>query len=115
MIALDVAYGELDYRLREDARVTVIERTNARAITPDELPYRPDLVVIDVSFISLRKVLPAVLASDRRRASTAWRWSSRSSRSGASGSARAAWCKRPGAAARGRQRRRGRRREGAPR
>jgi 23S rRNA (cytidine1920-2'-O)/16S rRNA (cytidine1409-2'-O)-methyltransferase len=63
VIALDVAYGELDYRLREDARVTVIERTNARAITASELPYRPDLVVIDVSFISLRKVLPAVLAA----------------------------------------------------
>jgi 23S rRNA (cytidine1920-2'-O)/16S rRNA (cytidine1409-2'-O)-methyltransferase len=63
VIALDVAYGELDYRLREDARVTVIERTNARAITAAELPYRPDLVVIDVSFISLRKVLPAVLAT----------------------------------------------------
>jgi 23S rRNA (cytidine1920-2'-O)/16S rRNA (cytidine1409-2'-O)-methyltransferase len=59
---LDVAYGELDYRLREDARVTVIERTNARSFSPDLLPYRPDLVVIDVSFISLTKVLPAVLA-----------------------------------------------------
>ena len=42
--------------------MTVIERTNARRITAPELPYRPDLVVIDVSFISLRKVLPAVLA-----------------------------------------------------
>jgi len=63
VIALDVAYGELDYRLRADERVTVIERTNARAITAGELPYRPDLVVIDVSFISLRKVLPAVLAT----------------------------------------------------
>jgi 23S rRNA (cytidine1920-2'-O)/16S rRNA (cytidine1409-2'-O)-methyltransferase len=67
VIALDVAYGELDYRLREDERVTVIERTNARAITPDDLPYRPDLVVIDVSFISLRKVLPAVLATTAER------------------------------------------------
>jgi 23S rRNA (cytidine1920-2'-O)/16S rRNA (cytidine1409-2'-O)-methyltransferase len=63
VIALDVAYGELDYRLREDARVTVIERTNARAIGPGDLPYRPDLVVIDVSFISLRKILPAVLST----------------------------------------------------
>ena len=62
VVALDVAYGELDYRLREDARVTVIERANARAVTIDQLPYRPDLVVIDVSFISLSKVLPAVLA-----------------------------------------------------
>jgi 23S rRNA (cytidine1920-2'-O)/16S rRNA (cytidine1409-2'-O)-methyltransferase len=67
VIALDVAYGELDYRLREDDRVTVIERTNARAITVDDLPYRPDLVVIDVSFISLHKVLPAVLATTAAR------------------------------------------------
>jgi len=48
--------------LRTDDRVTVIERANARALTPDQLPYAPDLVVADVSFISLTKVLPAVLA-----------------------------------------------------
>ncbi len=63
VIALDVAYGELDYRLREDERVTVIERMNARAIAPDQLPYAPDLIVVDVSFISLTKVLPAVLGA----------------------------------------------------
>jgi 23S rRNA (cytidine1920-2'-O)/16S rRNA (cytidine1409-2'-O)-methyltransferase len=57
--ALDVAYGELDFRLRQDPRVTVIERTNARSLS--ELPYPPSLIVIDVSFISLTKVLPAVL------------------------------------------------------
>jgi 23S rRNA (cytidine1920-2'-O)/16S rRNA (cytidine1409-2'-O)-methyltransferase len=62
VVALDVAYGELDWRLRNDARVTVLERTNARAMKPDDLPYAPDLAVIDVSFISLTKVLPAVLA-----------------------------------------------------
>ena len=62
VIALDVAYGELDYRLRSDDRVTVIERVNARAVTPDQLPYAPELIVVDVSFISLTKVLPAVLA-----------------------------------------------------
>ncbi|HKG64462.1 MAG TPA: SAM-dependent methyltransferase, partial [Solirubrobacteraceae bacterium] len=56
----DVAYGELDYRLRNDARVTVIERTNARSV--DSLPFPPSLIVIDVSFISLTKVLPAVVA-----------------------------------------------------
>jgi 23S rRNA (cytidine1920-2'-O)/16S rRNA (cytidine1409-2'-O)-methyltransferase len=61
VIALDVAYGELDWRLRNDDRVTVIERTNARALGPGALPYSPDLIVIDVSFISLGKVLPAVL------------------------------------------------------
>lgn len=63
VIALDVAYGELDWRIREDERVTVIERTNARSITSDDLPYAPDLVVIDVSFISLTKILPAVLGT----------------------------------------------------
>ena len=62
VIALDVAYGELHWRLRGDPRVTVIERTNARALSCGELPYRPGLIVIDVSFISLTKVLPAVLA-----------------------------------------------------
>ncbi len=63
MIALDVAYGELHWRIRQDPRVTVIERRNARDLRPDELPYAPDLVVVDVSFISLAKVLPAVLAA----------------------------------------------------
>src|SRR5215212_9294572 len=62
VVALDVAYGELHWSLREDARVTVIERSNARALEPDALPYAPDLAVADVSFISLTKVLPAVLA-----------------------------------------------------
>ena len=61
VVALDVAYGELDWRLRSDARVTAIERCNARALEPDRLPYAPDLITIDVSFISLAKVLPAVL------------------------------------------------------
>jgi len=60
VIALDVAYGELHWRLRNDDRVIVIERRNARSIEPDELLYEPDLVVADVSFISLTKVLPAV-------------------------------------------------------
>jgi 23S rRNA (cytidine1920-2'-O)/16S rRNA (cytidine1409-2'-O)-methyltransferase len=61
VIALDVAYGELHWRIRNDPKVTVIERVNARAVTPGELPYAPDLIVVDVSFISLEKVLPAVL------------------------------------------------------
>jgi 23S rRNA (cytidine1920-2'-O)/16S rRNA (cytidine1409-2'-O)-methyltransferase len=67
VVALDVAYGELDWRLRSDPRVTVIERCNARALSPAQLPYRPDLIVIDVSFISLAKVLPAVLACAAER------------------------------------------------
>jgi 23S rRNA (cytidine1920-2'-O)/16S rRNA (cytidine1409-2'-O)-methyltransferase len=62
VVAVDVAYGELDWRLRSDPRVTVIERRNARELRRDELPYAPDLIVIDVSFISLGKVLPAILA-----------------------------------------------------
>ncbi len=61
VVALDVAYGELDWGLRNDSRVTVLERANARAVSAADLPYAPDLVVADVSFISLTKVLPAVL------------------------------------------------------
>jgi 23S rRNA (cytidine1920-2'-O)/16S rRNA (cytidine1409-2'-O)-methyltransferase len=63
VVALDVAYGELSWKLRNDERVTVMERVNARALDPASLPYRPDLAVADVSFISLTKVLPAVLAA----------------------------------------------------
>ena len=62
VVALDVAYGELDWSLRTDERVTVIERKNARTLSVADLPYRPDLVTVDVSFISLDKVLPAALA-----------------------------------------------------
>jgi 23S rRNA (cytidine1920-2'-O)/16S rRNA (cytidine1409-2'-O)-methyltransferase len=61
VIALDVAYGELDWKLRGDPRVTVMERVNARAL--GELPFAPSLIVIDVSFISLGKVLAPVLAA----------------------------------------------------
>jgi 23S rRNA (cytidine1920-2'-O)/16S rRNA (cytidine1409-2'-O)-methyltransferase len=59
VIALDVGRAQLHERLREDARVTVMEAVNARHLT--ELPYPPELVTCDVSFISLRQVLPAVL------------------------------------------------------
>jgi 23S rRNA (cytidine1920-2'-O)/16S rRNA (cytidine1409-2'-O)-methyltransferase len=61
-IAVDVGYGSLAWGLRNDSRVTVMERCNARELTPQSLPYAPDLAVIDVSFISLAKVLGAVLA-----------------------------------------------------
>lgn len=60
VIALDVGYGQLDARLRSDPRVHVIERMNARHLTPADLPFVPDLLTIDVSFISLAKILPAV-------------------------------------------------------
>jgi 23S rRNA (cytidine1920-2'-O)/16S rRNA (cytidine1409-2'-O)-methyltransferase len=66
VIALDVAYGELHWRLRNDERVIVIERRNARSIEPGDLPYEPDLIVADVSFISLTKVLPAVTRAAAR-------------------------------------------------
>jgi 23S rRNA (cytidine1920-2'-O)/16S rRNA (cytidine1409-2'-O)-methyltransferase len=62
VVAVDVAYGELHWRIRNDPRVTVRERRNARHLTVDDLPYDPDLIVVDVSFIGLGKVLPAVLA-----------------------------------------------------
>jgi 23S rRNA (cytidine1920-2'-O)/16S rRNA (cytidine1409-2'-O)-methyltransferase len=62
VVALDVAYGQLDWSLRSDERVTVIERVNARALQREDLPYAPDLIVVDVSFISVAKVLPTVLA-----------------------------------------------------
>jgi len=60
VIALDVGYGQLAWKLRHDPRVVVIERTNARHLTPAMLPEAPDLAVVDVSFISLATVLPAV-------------------------------------------------------
>ena len=59
VIAIDVGYGQLHPRLRGDARVTVLERTNARKLT--ELPFAPQLAVCDVSFISVRIALPPVL------------------------------------------------------
>jgi 23S rRNA (cytidine1920-2'-O)/16S rRNA (cytidine1409-2'-O)-methyltransferase len=58
--ALDVAYGQIDVGLREDPRVVVIERQNARNLEPSDLPFAPSLTTVDVSFISLTKVLPAV-------------------------------------------------------
>jgi 23S rRNA (cytidine1920-2'-O)/16S rRNA (cytidine1409-2'-O)-methyltransferase len=61
VVAIDVGYGDFDFGLRQDSRVTLLERTNARSMTPAMLPYEPELAVLDVSFISLRKVLPAVL------------------------------------------------------
>ena len=62
MIALDVGYGQLDWTLRNDPRVEVVERTNARHLEADQLRYAPDLATIDVSFISLTKILPPVAA-----------------------------------------------------
>jgi len=58
--AVDVAHGQIAARLRDDPRVTAIERRNARELTPADLPFAPSLAAVDVSFISLAKVLPAV-------------------------------------------------------
>ena len=58
VVALDVGHGQLDWRLREDGRVTVLERVNARSLEPDALPFAPQLATADLSFISLTKVLP---------------------------------------------------------
>ncbi|TMK28235.1 MAG: TlyA family RNA methyltransferase [Actinobacteria bacterium] len=63
VVAVDVGYGQLHEKVRNDPRVTVLERTNARELR--ELPFQPDLVVCDVSFISVRLVLPPVLALAR--------------------------------------------------
>jgi 23S rRNA (cytidine1920-2'-O)/16S rRNA (cytidine1409-2'-O)-methyltransferase len=60
VVALDVGHGQLDWTLRNDPRVVVIERFNARALRLADLPGPADLVVIDVSFISLRQILPVV-------------------------------------------------------
>jgi 23S rRNA (cytidine1920-2'-O)/16S rRNA (cytidine1409-2'-O)-methyltransferase len=60
VIALDVGYGQLHERLRSDPRVVVLDRTNAREVR--QLPFAPELVVCDVSFISVRKALPPALA-----------------------------------------------------
>jgi 23S rRNA (cytidine1920-2'-O)/16S rRNA (cytidine1409-2'-O)-methyltransferase len=58
--AVDVGYGQLAWEIRNDPRVTVLERTNVRDLEPGDLPFVPDLVVADLSFISLRSVLPAL-------------------------------------------------------
>ncbi|MCP3979886.1 MAG: TlyA family RNA methyltransferase [bacterium] len=61
VIALDVGRGQLDWNLRNDPRVTVIEGANARYLEPSALPYVPQLAVVDVSFISLQRVLPPIV------------------------------------------------------
>ena len=60
--AVDVGYGQLDARLRGDARVTVLERTNARHLSREQVPEPIDLIVCDASFIGLRTILPTPLA-----------------------------------------------------
>ncbi len=62
VFAIDVGYGQLDWKIRSDPRVVVMERTNIRYVTPEDLGEPLDLSVIDVSFISLKIVLPAIKA-----------------------------------------------------
>ncbi len=66
VIALDVGYGQLDWRLRHDERVTVMERKNARELGPGDLSYAPELVTVDVSFISLAKLVGPIVAVGER-------------------------------------------------
>ena len=61
VVSVDVGYGQLDWRLRTDERVTVRERTNVRTLTPEQVAPAPELVVADLSFISLTLVLPALV------------------------------------------------------
>ena len=56
--AIDVGYGQFDWKLRNDPRVTVMERTNARYLTQEQVPLHPTVTVMDVSFISIRLILP---------------------------------------------------------
>lgn len=63
VVSVDVGYGQFDWRLRNDARVHVMERTNVRRLGGDELPFRPDLLVADLSFISLAVALEGLVST----------------------------------------------------
>jgi 23S rRNA (cytidine1920-2'-O)/16S rRNA (cytidine1409-2'-O)-methyltransferase len=63
VIAVDVGYGQLDWRLRQDSRVLVMERLNARHLGESFLPFRPELITVDVSFISLAMLMPSIVAT----------------------------------------------------
>jgi 23S rRNA (cytidine1920-2'-O)/16S rRNA (cytidine1409-2'-O)-methyltransferase len=66
--AVDVGHGQLDVKLRDDARVVVMENTNARHLTAEQIPEPVDVIVCDASFISLKKVLPAALGMTKNQA-----------------------------------------------
>jgi 23S rRNA (cytidine1920-2'-O)/16S rRNA (cytidine1409-2'-O)-methyltransferase len=63
VIAVDVGYGQLDWRLRQNSRVLVMERLNARYLGDSSLPFRPELITVDVSFISLAMLMPSIVAA----------------------------------------------------
>ncbi len=62
VIAIDVGHNQMDWKLRSDPRVLVMEGVNARYLSINDLPYRPEILTIDVSFIALEKIVPALLA-----------------------------------------------------
>ena len=59
--AVDVGYGQLDWKLRNDSRIVVMEKINARHMKQEDIPERVDIIVIDVSFISLTKIIPPIM------------------------------------------------------
>jgi 23S rRNA (cytidine1920-2'-O)/16S rRNA (cytidine1409-2'-O)-methyltransferase len=63
VLAVDVGYGQLDWRLRQDSRVLVMERLNARHLGDSHLPFRPEVITVDVSFISLAMLVPPIVAT----------------------------------------------------
>jgi 23S rRNA (cytidine1920-2'-O)/16S rRNA (cytidine1409-2'-O)-methyltransferase len=63
VLAVDVGHGQLDWSLRQDSRVLVMERLNARALGDSYLPFRPELITVDVSFISLAMLVPPIVAT----------------------------------------------------
>src|SRR5437879_8491417 len=63
VIAVDTGHGQIDFRLRQDARVRLLEKTNARYLTREQIGETVDLIVMDVSFISATLILPAVIAA----------------------------------------------------
>ncbi len=65
--AIDVGYGQLDWKIRNHPDVTVMERTNARYLTPESIPLQPTVTVMDVSFISVKLILPVAAELMRRR------------------------------------------------
>lgn len=67
VIAIDTGYGQIDARLRQDTRVTLLEKTNARYVTSEQLPVKADFLAMDVSFISATLVIPSVVAAIRAK------------------------------------------------
>ena len=63
MLAVDVGYGQFDWTLRNDPRVTLLERTNVRSLAGEDLPFQPDLLVADLSFISLAVALESIIST----------------------------------------------------